>query len=573
MGVKPPLEKKPLILVVDDKRENLQVAGDILKKNSDYNVVTAQGGADAIELAQTDPPDLILLDVRMPGTDGYAVCKILKASPETAHIPIIFMNSEKTDPKQIVEGFKAGGADYVTRPLKAVELIARVRTQLELRFTEQAYQSLVNFSHQGMMILQKGRCWFANPKMAEICGYPAEELVAMGPAELKALISQADQHKIWDISYKKAEALSRSFQFSVRLVRKDGRIVWVNVLPTFMRFRGEPAIQLTLYDFKRLKYPESLPSKRTVFGRMIGGSQAMQKVYTQIEQLGDSARTVLISGETGTGKELAAEALHENSRRSQQPMVRVNCAAIPDSLIEAELFGYKKGAFTGADQDKPGFFEQADGGTLFLDEIGDLPLPFQAKLLRVLENGDYQPLGAASPKKADARLIVATNADLGARANTGGFRPDLFYRLSGGTIRMPPLRERNGDILMLMEHFLETICQKTPRPIPRLSSDLKGVLAEHPWPGNVRELKNLSQLLCTTCPDAIFTRSHLPTAFFEDPVVMAAGRAALAETESEKETILRVLRQNQWHKSRAARDLGIARSTLYRKLTEYGLGE
>ena len=273
------------------------------------------------------------------------------------------------------------------------------------------------------------------------------------------------------------------------------------------------------------------------FENIIGKSPPMQDVFALIRRLSSSAVNVLITGESGTGKELVARALHFNSPRAKKPFVAVNCAAIPDTLLESELFGYKRGAFTDARTDRPGMFAEADGGTIFLDEIGDLTPALQAKLLRVLQERELRPLGAARPEKVDVRVLSATNRDLAQRMSDGAFREDLFYRLNVIEVVLPPLRDRAEDVLPLSDHFLQEAATRTGKRIQAFTQPALKILLAYPWPGNVREL---------------------------------ARNLTLAELE--REYITRVLTAEGGNKTRAASRLGLDRKTLYRKLEEYGRG-
>ncbi len=249
---------------------------------------------------------------------------------------------------------------------------------------------------------------------------------------------------------------------------------------------------------------------RYSFGELIGGSEAMHRVYDAISRAAPGNTTVMIRGESGTGKELVARALVANSHRSEKPLISVNCAALPEALIESELFGHEKGAFTGAHQSRAGHIEMADGGTLFLDEIGTLGLTLQSKLLRVLEQHTVQRLGGKLPRKIDFRLITATNEDLEQAVHAGKFREDLYYRINVIPIALPPLREREGDIALLVDHFLRFYCAANSLPLKTIDLEALEVLEDYRWPGNVRELENLMQRLVLMVPGPNIAVKHLP---------------------------------------------------------------
>ena len=249
---------------------------------------------------------------------------------------------------------------------------------------------------------------------------------------------------------------------------------------------------------------------RYSFGELIGGSEAMRRVYDAVSRVAHGNTTVMIRGESGTGKELVARAIVANSPRSEQPFISVDCAALPETLIESELFGHEKGAFTGAHQSRAGHIEMAHGGTLFLDEIGAVGLALQSKLLRVLEQHAVQRLGGKVPRKIDFRLITATNEDLEQAVHAGKFREDLYYRINVIPIVLPPLREREGDIALLVDHFLRFYCAANSLPVKTIDTEALEVLEDYHWPGNVRELENLMQRLVLMVPGSNIAVKHLP---------------------------------------------------------------
>jgi two-component system response regulator HydG len=305
---------------------------------------------------------------------------------------------------------------------------------------------------------------------------------------------------------------------------------------------------------------------------IIAVSRKMTEVLEVVTQIGDSAASVLLSGESGTGKELIARALHFRSRRQQAPFVPVNCAAIPDNLLESELFGHVKGAFTDARQAKAGLFQAARGGTLFLDEIGEMPLLLQAKLLRVIEDKRVRPVGSTEESPVDVRIVSATNTDLEEAIKTGKFRADLYYRLATVTLVLPPLRERPEDILPLVKHFLARASAEAGRSTPEIGADAISCLTYYQWPGNIRELQNVISRAVILCRNDRITRSDLPAkvAGGEAPLVTVddAVNRRLTMDQLEREYARAILAAVGGNKSEAATVLGIDRKTLYRKLGE-----
>jgi len=308
--------------------------------------------------------------------------------------------------------------------------------------------------------------------------------------------------------------------------------------------------------------------------QILGASVPMKALRQQIALTAPTNGRVLIYGESGTGKELVARALHANSPRSGMPFVEVNCAAIPEELIESEMFGHRKGSFTGASDDKVGKFQKADGGTLFLDEVGDMSLKTQSKVLRVLEEQRVEPLGSSQPVNVDVRVIAATNKKLEDEIGRNAFREDLFYRLNVIPFYVPPLRERTEDLPVLAAHFLNEFCEAYGKRPKDFTAPAMEVLLAYPWPGNVRELKNLVERLVIMCPSPKIEPHHLPPELFR-----GASRSpqkpyeSLQEARSayERDFVLRKLEESRWNMTKAAAALGLERSHLYRKMRSLGI--
>jgi two-component system response regulator HydG len=309
--------------------------------------------------------------------------------------------------------------------------------------------------------------------------------------------------------------------------------------------------------------------------KIVGNSSETKSLLELVRRVAPSDSTILITGESGTGKELIAQVLHHNSERSRGEFVTVNCAALPDTLLESELFGHRRGSFTGAVRDKDGLFKVASGGTLFLDEIGDMSPALQVKLLRALQEREILPIGATKPVKIDVRVIAATNADLEHKQLTGEFRPDLYYRLSVIPIHIKSLRERRADIEDLTQYFLERACKKINVDQKHFSPEALEKLIQYPWPGNVRELENAIERIVILSDHEMIDVSGLPERFGGSfgPVVQASSRMPATRTldDVEKNYLLQVLEESGWQKKRASEILGIDPSTIYRKLQRYGI--
>jgi len=312
------------------------------------------------------------------------------------------------------------------------------------------------------------------------------------------------------------------------------------------------------------------------FDELLGESLPMLKLYDQLAQIADSDASVLIMGESGTGKELVAKALHRRSRRADKPFVAVNCAALPDTLLESELFGHVKGAFTDARADRRGLFLQAAGGTLFLDEIGEMPLGMQSKLLRALEEGMVRPVGSEKEVAFDARVLAATNRDLETAVEEGRFRKDLYFRIDVIQISLPPLRARGADALLLAQHFIGVCAARAKKQVQGLSEGMGEKLLAYAWPGNVRELRNVIERAVALTRFDKLTLDDLPEKirdYHSSRVVIDGGDPAelVPLEEVERRYILHVLNSMQGNRTLAARSLGLDRKTLYRKLRQYGV--
>ena len=312
------------------------------------------------------------------------------------------------------------------------------------------------------------------------------------------------------------------------------------------------------------------------FENLVAGSKKMRDVFDIAEQVARRDSTVLLTGESGTGKELFAKAIHQNSLRTSKPFITVNCGAIPENLIESELFGHRKGSFTGAVADRVGKFEAANEGTVFLDEIGELPINLQVRLLRVIQEREIDKIGFPKPIPVNVRLIAATNRDLRTLIEDGHFRDDLFYRLSVVTIELPPLRERRDDIPLLLNHFLKKHCTRYKMPVPSFADDAVELLTHYDWPGNVRELENVIEHAVVLGRSDVIRAEDLPSQIRQAKSRVTSISLKLPDDgidleEVEKEIIVQALEKHQWNQTRAARYLNISRKTLIYRMEKFGL--
>jgi PAS domain S-box-containing protein len=363
-----------------------------------------------------------------------------------------------------------------------------------------------------------------------------------------------------------------------RMATRDG--VLVPIRANYLALRNEKeAVVGGLAVFQDLTLMHQLNQAvqgRYTYHDMIGRDPAMRRIFEMMDVVAATDATVLVEGPTGTGKDLCAKVLHSASRRSEKPFVKVNCAAIPENLLESELFGYVKGAFTGAVQDKIGRFQEADGGTILLDEIGDLPLPLQAKLLRVIEEREFYRLGSRHTITVDVRIISATNRPLSVLVKQGLFREDLFYRLNVFRIELPALRDRQMDLPLLIGHVLRRLCSVKGIAIPELSQNAMKALLAYDFPGNVRELENILDHALIVGRGGTIRVRHMPAYLLEredsEGLASSGSRSMrLAPAGRERDRILTQLHRHQWNRARTARALGIDRTTLWRKIKKYRL--
>lgn len=454
---------KKRVLLIDDEARIRTSLKMVLEPS--YDILQAADAQEGLEVFRKEAPDLVLLDVILPGTDGLAVLQTLRA--ESKMTPVIMLTGTKSV-KTAVDAMKLGAADYLSKPFDVEELRIVVDRALNSQELER---------------------------------------------EVKQLRAQVVQ--------------------------------------------------------------------RYAFHNLIGKSPGMQEIYAKIEQVADSRTTVLITGESGTGKELVAKALHYNSSRRDRPFVALNCAALPETLIESELFGHEKGSFTDATARRVGQFELAHNGTLFLDEIGDLSAVTQAKLLRVLQEREFTRIGGVQPIKVDVRIIAATNKNLDELVRKGQFREDLYYRINVISLYLPPLRERGEDVPLLAKHFLAKRLEEEKRPPIEFSKEALELLTRYPWPGNVREMENvIEQAFIWSQHASQITQDHLPNILKSDTRSSSlrddtlAGRMSLekAVMEFEREIILDALKRTNYVQTHAANLLGISRRMLKYRMDTLGIG-
>jgi len=359
---------------------------------------------------------------------------------------------------------------------------------------------------------------------------------------------------------------------SVFVLRPDGERVPISVSTALLQDRQGQLLGgvETFRDLRLVEQLRAEVARRYTFADILSKSAEMQRLFAILPAVAESESTVLIEGESGTGKELVARAVHALSPRSDQPLISVNCGALPDTLLESELFGYKAGAFTDAKKDKPGRFALAEGGTIFLDEIGDVSAALQVRLLRVLEEKSYEPLGGTRSVRADVRVVAASNKRLAELVKAGTFRADLFYRINVVTLSLPPLRERREDIPLLVEHFVARFARSREKEIAGVAPETLQILMAYDYPGNIRELENAIEHAFILCPGGLIQPCHLPRPLSSaDLTAPQATHTTIREFEAR--FLYETLRHNHWDRAAAARELGIHKTTLWRRIKRLGL--
>jgi len=358
----------------------------------------------------------------------------------------------------------------------------------------------------------------------------------------------------------------------INIINAEGKRIPVTISTALLRAKDGTLLG-AVETFRDISIEEDLRKvikAKYSFADIISKNHKILQLFDILPDIAGSTSTVLIEGESGTGKELFARAIHNLSPRKKQPFIAVNCSALPDNLLESELFGYKAGAFTDAKKDKQGRFRMAENGTLFLDEIGDITPAMQAKLLRVLQEKTYEPLGATESIKHNVRIIAATNKDLKELVRQGRFREDLFYRIHVFKISLPPLRERMEDIPLLVEHFINYFNVLQKKNIAGISDEAMSVLMTYAYPGNVRELANLIERAFILCKSGLIEKAHLPESLFSGAAGSVENRPPSLK-EMESACLINALRQNNWNRLKTAQQLGMHKSTLYRKIKSLGL--
>lgn len=579
------------ILVIDDE-ESIRYTFKSFLLDEGYEVLTAPDYQEALSVIDTTELDLIFADILLEGKTGIDVLR--KTKERNLRCPVVMITG---DPNidSAAEALRLGAFDYIPKPIKQDTLLRitkialkhkalvdekeRYRSNLEAIFSSvkdaiiavdkelliiemnDAARSICNLSHDSIGKAFNSTAKYCNGKCFDVLEETINKKQAIEVYRHECQLKERPQQVVTITSHPLLSKISNPTNpFSTKSeqcrIYQDNAGIFSGVI-------------LVVRDETRLANLEHDLRERQQFHNIIGKSEKMQAIYSLIDNLVDVETTVLITGETGTGKELIADALHYRGSRCHKPLVKVNCSALSENLLESELFGHVKGAFSGAVQDRIGRFQRANGGTIFLDEIGDVSQRTQLQLLRVVQEKEFERVGDSTPIKVDVRIVAAANQSLLEKVSRGDFREDLYYRLKVVEVIMPPLRERKEDIPLLVNHFLNKFNKKLNKEIVAVSADVQKIFMDYFWPGNVRELEHTLEHAFIICRQNTITMDCLPLALkdFIGTKLYALGDPGADESH----TILHALEKSSWNKARAARLLGMSRRTIYRKIEEFKL--
>ncbi|MFT4603644.1 MAG: PAS domain S-box-containing protein [Rhodothermales bacterium] len=533
-----------------------------------YEVVDlVSSGEQAIKRALELKPDLLMMDVRLEGEiDGIDAFRTIRKEHD---VPVIFLTAFG-DEETIRRAKESGAFGYILKPFKERELRAMIEVALnrherlhDLQKSHDDLQEILDGLRLGTAMTDgSGRITFVSRVASRLLGM-SEETARGGMWYHIFPFNEATLNSLRSIAAKPDAAPAEKITTTV--THRNGRSYYMEI-----EVQPDPRNSLrrifVFYDVTEVHDLRRQLKQDSHYHDLIGESAGMRAVYSQIQAVAVLDTTVLIEGETGTGKELVARAIHKASHRSSEPFVAVNCAALTESLAASQLFGHKKGSFTGAVSDERGFFGAANRGTLFLDEIGDIPLDVQVNLLRVLEERTVTRVGETHPRKVDIRIVAASHRSLPEEVEAGRFRADLLYRIRVARVDLPTLRERTGDIPILVQNFLSKFCTRIGKDVGDISSAAMRAMIDYPWPGNVRELRNTIEYAVIRCNGSVIRPEDLPpevrNAAKVTPVVIGSSR---------KERLVAALNHTNGNRKAAAELLGISRATLYRRLAETGI--
>ncbi len=560
---------KSKILIIDDEK-SLRFTFQRFLSDEGYDVDAAADYQEALQCIEREAYDVVFSDILLGDKTGIDVLREIKKQ-----IPLcpVIMVTGYPNIETASEALRLGAFDYVSKPVVKKDLLQVARAAIKYRqVVEENERNRINLEavfrsvDDGLIIVdQHGEVQRINEAARRIFGLDDKALGQSYQEALSNCSARCD-----DLLQKTLETGQSGQLDRIECDQSSSsrQVLTLLTSPLVNAVGDAIGAVLVARDETRLDKLERSLRKRHNFHKMVGACNKMQELYCLLDDLADVPSTVLITGESGTGKELVAEALHKSGDRANKPLVKVNCAALSDTLLESELFGHVRGSFTGAVKDRIGRFQKAEGGTIFLDEIGDISYKVQLRLLRVLQEREIERIGESMPIKVDIRIVAATNRDLAEMVRQGSFREDLYYRLKVITIPLPPLRERKEDIPLLVEHMIDKLNGTMGKEITGISQEVADFFQKYNWPGNIRELEHVMEYAFVRCRQSVVALGHLP----EDLLATKDQNAqvpAQAVEEDEVQSICKALEKTAWNKAKAARLLGIDRKTLYRKLAKY----
>ncbi len=584
------------IVVIDDE-ESIRYSFETFLVNDGYDVACAVDFETGLELILSMRPDIIFSDIILGDENGLKILE--KINVKGLLVPVIMITGQPSI-DTAAEAVRLGAYDYMVKPIVKETLLRVTRNALKnkllmdekerIRIEKDLYRNhlealFVNVTDAIISIDNARKIIACNDAAYKIYGANSIDTGFPG-SDSKGSHFVVDQMK--GISIPESEnpflkacldPINRVFATheSVKIPKKEFTdlngnqcVISISCSPLMGKKDESLGTALVVKDLTRIHFLEKKLKETFEFKRIIGNSDKMEKVFELVQAVADTDATVLITGESGTGKSLVAREIHDLSNRSSDPMVTVRCSALAEQLLESELFGHIKGAFTGAIQNKVGRFEMCNKGSIFLDDIGEISAVLQLKLLGVIQEREFERVGESKPIKVDTRIIAATNRQLIEEVKKGNFREDLYYRLHVVEIKMPPLRERYGDIPLFVDHFINNFKKKYKRTIHSLSADVMTLFSNYSWPGNVRELEHAIEHGFVLADGDTIDMTHIPSEIKQFDRRIAAGTDSMSEADEKREWI-NTLEKTDWNKAKAARLMGVSRPTLYRKLKKYHL--
>jgi two-component system response regulator HydG len=556
------------VLIIDDE-ENIRFTFEDFFSDEGYEVATAEDYDDALKMIEVSDIDIILADINLKGKSGIDILKEVKT--RKLNCPVIMITAAP-DLDTASDALRLGAFDYVSKPVQLDSLMRIIKAAMKhktLADEKEKYRSnleaIFKSVKDSIITVDKDMIIIEiNEAAKKICHLSRDSV----GKPFKSLLTHCNGRCVDALEETvKGKAPIEIYHLECRHSFCPQQVVTVNTYPLINKAKVFTGAVLVVRDETHLADLEREMKERQRLHNIIGKSEKMQTIYSYIEDLADVQSTVLITGESGTGKELVADALHYKGGRNHKSLVKVNCSALSDNLLESELFGHIKGSFTGAVKNRVGRFKVADGGTILLDEIGDMPPRIQVKLLRVLQEKTFERVGESTSIKVDVRVVACTNQDLREKIAKGEFREDLYYRLNVVEICVPPLRERKEDIPSLIGYFVKKFNKKINKNILSISSDVQKVFMDYSWPGNVRELEHALEHAFILCHQKTITLKHLPPVF--ENFTTAKAHFFKNMGVDEKQMIVQALEKSAGNKTMAARLLGISRRNIYRKIKDY----